>query len=386
MNSTCALVAVCALLAGCSRSGSEPATEAKSAPGLVEMGPEAQKHMGLEVAPAGLSELTEYLRVTGTVQPVNTRVSHVRPLARGRLQEVLVEIGDRVQDGQPLARFDNIEAGELLAQLASARADLEKLKIQLAAQTRQAERDRRLADLGAAPRKDYELSRAEQQALEETIRSQQSVIGGIAARLERFELTGEPPLTTIRAPFAGVVTMVRAAPGEVVSPDSEMFTVADLTRVWVQAEVYEKDLGRVRVGQAAVIEVDTYPGERFAGQVTYISDLLDPQTRTAKVRCEVTNRDLRLKLDMFATVRLPTSFRRQALAVPAGAIQQHEGKQIVFVRRTPTGFEARPVSTGKLVNGRLEITAGLRAGEPIVVAGAFHLKSILAGKELGEEH
>ena len=107
------------------------------------------------------------------------------------------------------------------------------------------------------------------------------------------------------------------APGEVVEPSTELFTVADISRVWVQAEVYEKDLGRIQVGQPAIIHVDTYPGEAFAGQVTYISDALDPQTRTAKVRCEVANGSVRLKLDMFATVQLPTTFSRRAIAVPA---------------------------------------------------------------------
>jgi len=149
--------------------------------------------------------------------------------------------------------------------------------------------------------------------------------------------------------------------------------------------VYEKDLGRIRVGQSAVIHVDTYPDEPFAGRVTYIADALDPQTRTAKVRCEVANASLRLKLDMFATVQLPTTFSRRALAVPLGALQQLDGKDVVFVQRAATQFEARTIRPGKTVNGLVEILAGLRDGEPVVTAGAYRLKSIIAGKDLGEE-
>jgi cobalt-zinc-cadmium efflux system membrane fusion protein len=282
-----------------------------------------------------------------------------------------------------------MEAGELLAQLASARAEAQKLKIQLAAQSRQTERSRSLAEIGAASQKDYELSRAEQQGLEETIRSHESIMAGITVRLRRLGATEgnphSPAETTILSPFAGVITRAVAAPGEVVDQTSELFTVADLSQVWVQAEVYEKDLGRIRVGQAALITVDTYPNEPFAGRVTYISDMLDPQTRTAKVRCEVPNRNVRLKLDMYATVQLPTTFSRRAVAVPARAIQQVEGKTVVFVRQTATAFEARQVVTGKVIDGLTEITAGLRVGEPVVTQGAFRLKSILVGKELGKE-
>jgi cobalt-zinc-cadmium efflux system membrane fusion protein len=359
---------------------------AQQAPGVVVMPVEAQQRVGLEVAPVRLTQLTEYLQVVGTVQAMSSRVSAVRPLARGRLLEVLVKVGDRVESGRPLARFDNIEAGELAAQLASARAELERLKIQLAALVRQAERNRRLAEIGAAPQKDYEQSRAEQQAHEESLRSQQSVIAGLASRLERFGVgDGGPVATILRAPFRGVVTKVQAAPGEVVSAEAELFTVADLSQVWVQAEVYEQDLGRVRVGQSALIRVDTYPDQPFTGKVTYISDLLDPQTRTAKVRCEAPNPDGRLKLDMFASVQLPNTFSRRALAVPEGAIQRVEGQEVVFVRQAATQFEARQVKTGKLINGLMEITSGLREGEPVAVQAAFHLKSILASKGLGEE-
>jgi cobalt-zinc-cadmium efflux system membrane fusion protein len=161
--------------------------------------------------------------------------------------------------------------------------------------------------------------------------------------------------------------------------------VTDLTEVWVQAEVYEKDLGRLRIGQPAVIAVDTYPEQPFKGRVTYISDLLDPQTRTAKVRCEVPNPAARLKLDMFAPVQLPTTFDRDVVAVPADAIQQVEGKDVVFVRKAATRFEVREIRAGKLVNGLREIVSGLSEGEPVVTEGSFHLKSVLVGKSVGEE-
>jgi len=154
--------------------------------------------------------------------------------------------------------------------------------------------------------------------------------------------------------------------------------VADISRVWVQAEVYEKDLGRIQLGQSAMIHVDTYPDEPFAGKVTYISDVLDPQTRTAKIRCEVPNSKVLLKLDMFAIVQLPTTFSRQTLAVPVGAIQQLDGKTVVFVRRGATQFETRDFG-GKTGTAGRDSPTRTRTWATSRVPP----ESIIAGKERG---
>jgi cobalt-zinc-cadmium efflux system membrane fusion protein len=382
------------LFSGCKRKPVENADNAKQQAeaqqnGLLQMSLSAQQHIGLQTAPAALTHMQEYLRATGTVQPVDSRVASVRPLARGRIVEVHAKVGDRVKAGQALAVFDNIEAGELIAQLQSARAELEQRKARLAPVRRQAERSRRLADIGAGAEKDFESSQAEQQEIEANIRSQQAAINGLEVRLHRLGIANASArssfLTALKAPFAGVVTKAQVSTGDFIDESREVFAVANLTQVWVQAEVYEKDLGRIRVGQNASITVDTYPNERFAGRVAYISDVLDPQTRTARVRCEVANGDLKLKTDMFASIELPTKFDKQAVTVPTSALQEVEGKSVVFVRRSQTQFEKREVEKGAIVNGQAEIVRGLKAGEPVITQGSFHLKSILAGGELGEE-
>ncbi len=382
------------LFTGCNRKNvqkeeGESQAESANKSNLVEMSVSAQQHIGMVVAPAAVTQLNEYLRATGTVQPIDSKIGIVGPLARGRIVEVRAKVGDRVEAGQTLAVFDNIEAGELLTQEQSARADLERLKAQLIPATRQAERSRRLADIGAGAEKDSESSKAEKEGIEADIRSQQALIDGIRQRLHRFGIADDSPratfLTPLKAPFSGVVTKTQASPGDVVDAGRDVFTVADLTRVWVQAEVYEKDLGRLRMGQSAFITVDTYPNQPFEGKVAYISDVLDPQTRTARVRCEVANSDLRLKTDMFANIELPTKFSKQAIAVPASALQEVEGKNVVFIRRSQTQFEKREVEKGVTVNNQTEIISGLKPGEPVVTQGAFHLKSILAGGELRED-
>lgn len=356
---------------------------------LVEMGIEAQRHVGLQVAPAALTQLTDYLQVVGTVQPIDSRIGHVRLLGRGRVEEVLAKVGDRVKKAQPLARFDNIEAGELVAQYHSAQAEMERLKVQHTTALRQAERDRRLVEIGAAAQKDAEASQGGERSLKAAIQAQESQISGLANRLRRFGMDQpDAPgssLTTIRSPFSGVVIRAGIAPGELVEAESDLFHVADLSKVWVQAEVYEKDLGQIRTGQTAIISVDTYPNETFSGKVTYVGDILNPQTRTVQVRCEAPNPEMKLKLDMFATVSLPTKFSRTGLVVPASAIQQVEGKDVIFVRKRDTAFEPRQVKVGKTVSGRTEVISGLTEGEQVVIDGGFNLKSIALGREAGEE-
>jgi cobalt-zinc-cadmium efflux system membrane fusion protein len=363
--------------------------EAKGEAGAVEITPEAQQRSGIVVSAAMATPMTQQLQTTGTVQAIDSRIAHIRPLTRGRLQDVLVKLGDRVMANQALAQLDNIEAGEIMTQYNTAQAELQRLKIQLAAQQRQVERNRRLAEIGASPQKDYEFSLAEQQAQQESIRAQENTIAGLTARLRRFGITdpasSEAPMTAIRAPFAGVIIRAAAAPGDVVEAGSELFSVADLSSVYVQAQVYEKDLGQVHAGQTASISIDSYPGERFTGQVASISDLIDPQTRTAAVRCQVANPGTRLKLDMLASVQFPTAMKRSALSVPEDAVQDVEGKPTVFVRTSPSQFSVRQVETGSSGNGRIEILRGLKEGEPVVSKGAFAVKSVLLGKELKEE-
>jgi cobalt-zinc-cadmium efflux system membrane fusion protein len=381
--------------ASCSRPATEPEDEhatpsSEPEKTSVEMSAEAQSHIGLEVVTAEVRLLKEFLPVTGTVQPIDSRVAHIRPIAAGRLTSVAVRVGDRVTANQTLAMFDNNEAVDVISQYRSARADMEKLNVQLAVARQQTERNRQLADIGAIPRKEYELSQGEEKSLAASIEAQKSVIAGLTAKLARFGLSSDAVASStsaaIRAPFGGVVIAADASPGETISPDSELFQIADISRVWVQAEVYEKDLGRIQQGGTASIRVDTYPNREFVGRVTYISDVLDPQTRTARIRCDVPNSDASLKLDMFATVLLPTTFSMEALAIPVESIQQINGTNVVFVRTGPTTFERKAVQIGRSIQGTAEVLGGLDGGQSVVTKGAFHLKSIVLGEEIGEGH
>ena len=355
----------------------------------VELAPDIQKRLGIGASAVATEPLAVSLRVTGSVQPIESRLAHVRPLAQGRILDVLAKVGDHVSRGQPLARFDNIEAGELATQREGARADLARLRVQLGTATRQAERARRLAEIGAVPQREFEASLGEQQQVEASIRAQESAIAGLEQRLRRFGTSeaaaDASSVTTIPSPFAGVLVRADAAPGDVVDTSTELFAVADISRVYAQAHVFEKDLGKVRQGQAATVTVDAYPDQRFPGRVVVVGGTVDPRTRTVPVRVEVANTNAQLKLDMFARIDLATDAMQPGLAVRREAVQTLEGRQVVFVKAGDTDFRVREVDTGRLSGVLIEITRGLIAGDVVVTDGAFRLKSALLAGTLGDD-
>lgn len=393
------LLVLCLALASCAKKDAAEAVRPERAgdeahaekhieeANVVELSAEAQRRAGIVIEEVKPGKVEVQIKATGTVQPIDSRIVHLRPLARGRVMRVLARIGDRVEKDQVLAHFDNIEAGELSSQTDAARAELQRIRIQLANSRRKAERARNLLEVGAVPAKEYEAAESEARALEEAVRAQQSTLAGIETRLKRFgaSFNGDASLTTIRAPFAGVVIKTEAAPGDVIDSSSILFSVADLSRVYVEAQVYEKDLGRIRINQPVFITVDSYAGEVFEARVAAIKDILNPQTRTAAVRCELANPGGKLKLEMFANLAIPTTDTHMALTVPSEAVQTINRRQVVFVRKADLHFEAREVQV--LGDGaRLEIGGGLKEGEPVVVKGAFQLKSAFLAKELESEH
>jgi cobalt-zinc-cadmium efflux system membrane fusion protein len=151
------------------------------------------------------------------------------------------------------------------------------------------------------------------------------------------------------------------------------------------ADVYEKDLSHIRTGKAVRVRVASYPGKVFEGRITYVADVIDPKSRTAKVRCLVQNNSGLLKLEMFATVEIPVDQTSPVLAVPDSSIQQIEGQSVVFVRNSETGFQKREVRTGIESQGYTEIRSGIKPGESVVSQGSFVLKTAFLRHLIGEK-
>ncbi len=379
----------------------DPPTEEQKPVGRLRMDAAAQKNIGLRIERAQLRSVGRTLQATGVVTPNESRLAHVRPLARGRIETVNVRLGDRVRAGQILLVYDNVELGEVIGQYSAAVAALGKAKAEAEVTQRSLDRAKALVDVGALARAELEKRTAEYKNALASIASQEADLAKTDEKLHRFGLNEdavkainpregagshrEASHSRMTAPFDGIVIKYNAAEGETFGPEDEVFTIADLSTAWVLADVYEKDFALIRTGQEARIVTDSYPGETFLGKITYVSDFLDPKTRTAKVRCEVPNRAGKLKLDMFATVQLPTPANRQALLIPAAAIQQVNDRPVVFVRMSEIEFEPRSVELGSQSDGWVEVTNGIKEGETVVAHGSFFLKSALLRSQIGGE-
>lgn len=375
--------------------------EEKHDPNLVLLKPEAMKNAGIILAKAETRPLQEMIHATGSVGPNETRVAHLRTIARGRIQKVYVRLGDHVRNGQPLAAYDNIELGELTGQYGVGQAALKRAEAQAEVAKRSLERAKGLVDLGAIAKGELERRSAEYASAVSEINTQRAELAKTEEKLHRFGMTDqqiraadekgeghshrEASQTVLTAPFAGVITAYNVAEGEPVETNQELFTLADLSIVWVQADIFEKDIAAVRKGQTVQIMTDAYPGQTFTGRITYVGDVLDPKTRTAKVRCEVNNADGRLKLEMFATIALPSPVGRSTVMIPAAAIQTVDDKPIAFVRTAADQFRARELTIGVKSGEWIEVKSGVEQGESVATAGSFTLKSLLLRERIGGE-
>lgn len=370
--------------------GVEAKETAPTASNVLEIEPDIQRAVGLADAPVEQGAVAETIQTTGVVGPDETRLARIRPMADGRVTAVAVRVGDRVAAGQTLLTYDSITAGDLISEYRTAVAGLERATAEADVTKSSLERADNLLEMGGVAKGERERRSAEHQRALAEVNSARAAVTSLERKLRRLGISQEElesfrkgtdpnaaSRSVVTAPFSGVVTEVHAAQGEVINPDRELFTVADLSRVWLQADVYQKDIGKIRVGQNAQVMVDSYPGETFTGRVTNVSDVLDPDTRTAKVRCEVANRDGRLKLQMFATLALPISTAKEALVIPARAVQDIDGVPTVFVRVDEEHFETRAVRVGAPAGDSIEAVEGLKAGERVVTDGALMLKSRL---------
>ena len=380
---------------------SKTASPASPSPNSVRMDTDAQRNVGLQIERAQRRSVVQTIRTTGTVGPNETRVAHIRPITRGRILKVAARLGDQVRAGEALATYDNIELGEAVGQYGVGLAELKKAQSGAEVARRSMERAQNLVELGAVARAELERRSAEYANAQSSIETQRAELARIEETLHRFGMTDadiqemshsgaiqshrEVSQSTLSSPFSGVVTNVNVVEGETVETDREMFTIADLSVVWVQANIYEQDIGAVRKGVPAIISVDAYPNETFKGRLTYISDLLDPKTRTVKVRCEVPNADGRLKLDMFMTIDIPTPAGREAVMIPAAAVQQINDQPVVFVRLAGTEFQKRLVQLGAKDGDWVEAVSGITPGDAIVTTGSFQLKSIALRELIGEK-
>lgn len=370
------------------------------APGIVELPEAAQRNGGVSTAPVSLMTLPTTIELTGIVTPEEAHVAHIRPLARGLIEEVPVRLGDRVTKGQPLAVYDNIALGEQIGEYLTLQATLRQAQTDLEVKRTTLQRGEALIKTEAIAQQSLDQRRAEFANAEAAVASERARVSKVEEQLHRFGMS-DPELAklrpeegqdahrtashnVLRAPFDGIITKYDVAAGELVEPERELFTITNLSTVWVLADLYEKDVAKIQPDTDVAVRVEAYPGREFRGRLTYISDLIDPKTRTAKVRCVVPNADGALKLEMFAKIVAPLRDRRQALTVPVEAVQQIDRQAVVFVRQSATRFQRRDVTVGATAGDRIEISGPIAPGEVVVGKGSFYLKTAILRERVAE--
>ena len=348
---------------------------------LVKMSAEVQKQSGVVVAPAKKQRLAGVISATGKVEANADRIAHVSPRISGKIVSVKSSLGDSVAAGQVLVTLDSVELGEALGRY-------HQSKTRLALAQSNMDRIKNLVEKKIAARKDilqaetdFRMAQTELHTDEERL----SLYG-----ISTSDLKGDghkKPLLPVRSPISGIITEKHAIVGELSDPSKSLYTVADLSSVWVLVDINEKDLAKVHKGQAAMVGVGAFPDRKFRGRINHIADVVDQSTRTVKARVEVANPGRKLKPEMFATVELALPADAAAvLAVPEDALQDLDGEKVVFVAENETEFAARQVQPGRAAGGMIEIVSGLKERENYAVKGAFILKSELKKGELVDEH
>jgi membrane fusion protein, heavy metal efflux system len=375
------------------------ATADPGLPTTIALSDAESANLQLQVDKAKMGPLVRAVSATGSVGYDLLHLARIKPPARGRIESLDVTVGDRVTAGQRLAILDNFELSAAQSKVASAEAAVNQAKVRLATANADFDRATNLIRTGGIAQREVDAIRAAAASAEAELRTQEAelrqyqqeearLLPVAAQNPDAGSPTDQAPLDArggIVAPFAGVVDSVAVALGDVVDPSTPSFTVADLSTVWVEAEVAEQDLGAVQVGDTAQVRVSAFPERVFAGRVTYISDQLETTTGTAKVRCEVANPDGALRVNMFATATIMSPQGGDAILVPSSAVQDVNGESVVFM---PTGhgqFAWRAVHTGLVANGQTQITNGLAADTPVVADGSYWLKAALTQSTIPSE-
>lgn len=373
-------IAVALALSACKESPVPVAKESKTAPearpGQVEI--PADSPQLKQIVSASVEELlvpVGNVNAPAKIEANVNRLSHVvLPLA-GRITSVAVKIGDYVNQGQALMTVESPDADAAVANYQQAQSAVTQTRSALAKAQTDLDRVKDLFENGAVPQKDVLNAQAvlvqAQTQVEQAVATMEQTRG----RLKILGIAGGSygQKVNIYAPLSGKVLEMSVVNGEFRNDlSTPLLTIADLSSVWVSSDVAETAIRLVKTGEAVAIELSAYPNETFRGKVTLISDLVDPQTRTVKVRAELANPGGRFKPEMFGNMRL-TAENELRPTVPASAVIATDGKSVVWREMKKGSYEKVAVTTGERVGSRITILSGLSAKDTVVVDGVMLL-------------
>jgi cobalt-zinc-cadmium efflux system membrane fusion protein len=358
------------LVGGCSHESPHAATKPQDA---IEAGVYQVDHaQDFKLAPVASRSLSTKLTANGTVSPDTTRAIRVTSLGSGRVVDLKVRLGDYVKKGQSLLVI-------ISPDLSVAVADYQKAVADEGLAHKALDRAQLLYDHGATPQKDLESAQsAEEKAKVDVAASEQKVkvLGGDPAH--------PGTMIDLRAPVSGTIVEQNVSGFEgIKSLDNSpnLFTIADLSQVWVVCDVYENDLGDVHEGDEAEIHLNAFPGRIFRGKVSNISSILDPNTRSAKVRVVLPNPGGSLRPGMFAVAAFQSRTLQDRLVVPSTSVMRLQDKDWVFRKESEDRFRRVAVQTsGTTADGMQEVSSGLKSGDQVVL-NALDFSTAVAEKK-----
>ena len=362
-------VAACA---GCGPRATTSATTASSADSAPAEGPvdfaiDDAAMRSITVETIGEHPMEQTLNVAGKIQFDEDRLVRVLAPLAGQVIDLRVKVGDPVHKGQQLCAINSREATAAIGEHSESHKDLE-LAEKTAAMTQDLF-DHQAASKIALQQAQNDLAKARSRVA----RNEQALrLLGLLSEDDTDRFDGRVP---VLSPIRGVVIERHVTDGQFVQTDSNpLLAVADLSTVWVVGDVFERDLSLVMASDSTVITTTAYPGEQFDGRVEYVSDVIDPMTRTAKIRVSVPNPKGRLKPEMFAAIALGVGGSKRALSVPAKAVFTEGGRTWVYVATDEKHFRRRLVEVDQDQGANRHVRSGLRAGERVVTDGGLLLR------------
>jgi cobalt-zinc-cadmium efflux system membrane fusion protein len=358
------------LLAACGRTEEPTSSDAATTP-ATRVAPAISKD--IETAVVNPSQVEPVFTLVGKIAYGEDRYSKISSPLQGRVIEVRVKLGDRVKVGDVLLVIDSPD-------ITSAYSDFVKEASDLDYATRAYELAKDLYENKAVPFKDFKQAENDVvKARAEFRRAKERLLSLRVPASELEKPLGQQRITArfeMKSPLTGTVVERAVTPGQSVGgdPSQVLFTVADLDKLQVVADVYERDIALVKVGQVATVTVEAYPGVEFPAAIALVGDVVDPVTRTVKVRAWVNNDDHKLKPEMFARLNIKVGEETQFLAVPKEAVLEIDGKQFVYVVDADGRYVRRQVKVASSAGDKVLVLEGLKSGERIVTKGAVLIK------------
>ena len=355
----------------------EQAFEVKKAvvadrPGVLHLTSEELARTAIEIVPVARGQLRVPREFTATVQPNQNELAEVTTLIRGRVVKVYVDAGQDVKKDALLAMLHSTDLG--VAEGAYLKAAAKLHEAELAYERATDLYEQKVVSLAELQRREAAMKTARAEARE--MQNRLALFGVPQQEVERLDRQQTiKAAVLLRAPFEGRIIMRSITRGEVVETQQKLFTVADLSDLWVVGNVPEKDVQFIRKDQKVDVIVSAYPHAIVPGTITYVGDVLDPATRTMRLRVTVLNPDRLLKPEMFAIVRVYAALSPDVLILPLAAVQNGPTGKMVFVQRSTNDFEVRMVKLGEEQGEVVTILDGVTVGEQVVTKGSFVLKS-----------